>query len=186
MTINKDGLILQWSTGAERLFGYTVEEAVGADITMLMPEPHRAVHDRYVNAFLTTRQAKIIGSAGRQLTAIRKDGTEFPMELAVNEVRANGETLFTGILRDITERKRAEAALIQAREQAESASIAKSQFLATMSHEIRTPMNGILGMANLLTSSNLSDRQRRLVTSLSGSGQALLAPHQRHSRFLED
>jgi PAS domain S-box-containing protein len=175
VTIDKEGRILQWSTGAERLFGYTVEEAVGADVTMLMPEQHHSVHDGYVNAFLTTRKAKIVGSSGRQLSAIRKDGTEFPMELAVNEVRANGETLFTGILRDITERKRAEAALIQAREQAESASVAKSQFLATMSHEIRTPMNGILGMANLLATSNLSDRQRRLVTSLSQSGQALLA-----------
>ncbi len=174
VTINKEGRILQWSTGAERLFGYTVEEAVGADITMLMPAPHRSIHDRYVNAFLTTGKAKIIGT-GRELSAIRKDGTEFPMELAVNEVRANGEIIFTGILRDITERKRAEAALIQAREQAESASVAKSQFLATMSHEIRTPMNGILGMANLLASSNLSEHQRRLVTSLSGSGQALLA-----------
>jgi PAS domain S-box-containing protein len=174
VTINKDGRILQWSTGAERLFGYTAEEAVGADVTMLMPEPQRLVDDRYVNAFLTAGNAKTVGT-DRQLSGIRKDGAEFPMELAVNEVRANGETLFTGILRDITERKRAEAALIQAREQAESASVAKSQFLATMSHEIRTPMNGILGMANLLVTSNLSDRQRRLVTSLSGSAQALLA-----------
>ena len=174
VTINKEGRILQWSTGAERLFGYTVEEAVGADITMLMPEPERSIGDRHANPFLTTGNAKVIGT-GRQLSAIRKDGTEFPMELAVNEVRANGEILFTGILRDITERKRAETALIQAREQAESASVAKSKFLATMSHEIRTPMNGILGMANLLASGNLSEHQRRLVTSLTGSGQALLA-----------
>ena len=167
VTINKEGRILQWSTGAERLFGYTVEEAVGADITMLTPEPQGSAHHGSVDTFLTTRNAKITG--------IRKDGTEFPMEVAVNEVRANGEILFTGILRDITERKRAETALIQAREQAESANVAKSQFLATMSHEIRTPMNGIIGMANLLATSNISEHQRRLVTSLSGSGQALLA-----------
>jgi PAS domain S-box-containing protein len=173
VTINKEGRILQWSTGAERLFGYTVEEAVGADVTLLMPRPHHAVHDRYINPFLTTGSATISGTGG-ELTAIRKDGTEFPVELAVNEVRANGEILFTGILRDLTERKRAEAALIQAREQAESANVAKSKFLATMSHEIRTPMNGILGMANLLAGSSLSERQRRLVASLSGSGQALL------------
>ena len=72
VTINKESRVLQWSTGAECLFGYTVEEAVGADITMLLPEPHRSI-----DAFLTTQNAKVIGT-GRQLSAIRKDGTEFP------------------------------------------------------------------------------------------------------------
>ena len=114
-----------------------------------MPEPHRSRHAGYVGSFLRTGEAKIIG-IGRELTAIRKDGSEFPIELAVSEVRNGDEIFFTGILRDITERKRAEADLVRAREQAEAANLAKSQFLATMSHEIRTPMNGVLGMAGLL------------------------------------
>jgi PAS domain S-box-containing protein len=174
VTIDQQGRIQQWSSGAERIFGYTSDEVLNRNVSMLMPEPHRLRDDRYIGSFLTTRDANIIG-IGRELAAVRKDGTEFPMELAVNEVRIGDEVLFTGILRDISERKRTEAALILARQEAEDANAAKSQFLATMSHEIRTPMNGVIGMANLLGSTTLSERQRRLVTNLSRSGQSLLA-----------
>ena len=173
VTIDKDGHIQQWSSGAQRIFGYAPEEVIGANLTILMPEPHRSRHAGYVGSFLKSRDPKIIG-VGRELTAIRKDGLEFPIELTVSEVRSGEEAFFTGILRDITERKRVEAELIQARQQAEAANLAKSQFLATMSHEIRTPMNGVLGMANLLSSTALNDRQRRLVDNVSRSGQALL------------
>jgi len=173
VTIDGDGHIQQWSSGAQRIFGYAPEEVVGANLTILMPEPHRSRHAQYVGSFLKTRDAKIIGM-GRELTAIRKDGSEFPIELTVSEVCNGEEVFFTGILRDITERKRAETELVRARELAEAANLAKSQFLATMSHEIRTPMNGVLGMANLLSSTTLNDRQRRLVDNVSRSGQALL------------
>src|SRR5262249_34837884 len=159
---------------AQRIFGYAPEEVLGNDLTILMPEPHRLRYAGYVRSFLRTRNAKVIG-IGRELTALRKDGTEFPIELAVSEVRDGGDVFFTGILRDITERERAKADLVRAREEAEAANIAKSQFLATMTHEIRTPMNGVLGMANLLSSTALNDRQRHLVENLSRSGRVLLA-----------
>ncbi|MBV8889133.1 MAG: PAS domain S-box protein [Alphaproteobacteria bacterium] len=173
VTIDRAGRIRQWSPGAQRIFGYSAEEVLGADLTMLMPQPHRAEHHRYVDAYLTTGQPKVIG-VGRELTAIRRDGSEFPIELTVGEVRTGDELLFTGVLRDITERKRAEQELIQARQQAEAANLAKSQFLATMSHEIRTPMNGVLGTANLLATTPLNERQARLVENLLHSGTALL------------
>ena len=185
VTIDKRGRILQWSSGAQRIFGYSSEEVVGADLTMLMPEPHRTGHAAYVSSFLKTRQAKIIG-IGRELTALRKDGTEFPIELAVSEVRNGEEVFFTGILRDITERKRAEAELVRARELAEEANLAKSQFLATMSHEIRTPMNGVLGMASLLASTSLNDRQQRARGERVSVRPGAPRHHQRHSGFLED
>jgi two-component system, sensor histidine kinase and response regulator len=174
VTIDKRGRIQQWSSGAQRIFGYTAEEAVGRELTLLMAEPHRMAHASYVERYLTTGQARIIG-VGRVLTAVRKDGGEFPIEITVSEVRSGEEVFFTGILRDITERQRAEAELVRAREAAEAANRAKSQFVATMSHEIRTPMNGVLGMATLLSSTSLNDRQARLVENLMRSGQALLA-----------
>lgn len=173
VTIDRDGRILQWSAGAERIFGYLPDEIVGRCLTRLMPEPHRSSHPQYVDAFLNTGVAKIIGK-GRELTGLRKDGSEFPLELTVSQVEDSDEVFFTGILRDITERKAAEAALVTAREEAEAANLAKSQFLATMSHEIRTPMNGVLGMASLLESTPLNSRQRRLLGNVSRSGMALL------------
>jgi PAS domain S-box-containing protein len=174
VTIDAEGRILQWSSGAQRIFGYEPDEIIGQNLTILMPEPHRSAHHRYVGSYLTTNLAKIIG-IGRELTAIRKDGTELPIDLAVGEAHIGDEVFFTGIMRDITERKQAEQELIRAREEAEAANVAKSSFLATMSHEIRTPLNGVLGMANLLKSTHLNDRQHHLVDSLSRSGQGLLS-----------
>jgi two-component system, sensor histidine kinase and response regulator len=174
VTIDRKGHIQQWSSGAQRIFGYAPQEIVGENLTALMPESHRPQDAGYVEALVATRDARAIGM-GRELTGIRKDGSEFPTELTVSEVRNGGEIFFTAILRDITERKRAEAELVRAREEAEAANLAKSQFLATMSHEIRTPMNGVLGMANLLQSTALDQRQRRLLDNVTRSGEALLA-----------
>ncbi len=161
VTFDRGGRILQWSSGAQGIFGYSSDEAHRLNIAALVPGAAE-------NVFL-----EVIG-VGRELMAARRDGAPFPMELAVSEVKTDGEQLFTAIMRDITDRKRAEQELIQAREQAEAANAAKSQFLATMSHEIRTPMNGVLGMANLLGSTSLDERQARLVGNLTRSGRALL------------
>ncbi len=171
ITTDQNGRIAQWSSGAERIFGYAADEVLGRELPIL--DPQHSENSVDAASFLTTGEAKTVGSR-RELTGTRKDGTEFPAELTVSEVRSNEEIFFTGILRDITERKRAENELVRAREEAEAANLAKSQFLATMSHEIRTPMNGVLGMANLLAATSLNDRQRRLVENVSRSGQALL------------
>src|SRR6266478_1822026 len=94
----------------EKLFGYSVEEVIGENVKMLMPQPYRHEHDRYITNYRETRDPKIIGS-GREVIGLRKDGSTFPMDLSVGEARQDGESIFVGIIRDITERKLAEQAL---------------------------------------------------------------------------
>jgi PAS domain S-box-containing protein len=172
ITFDRSGRIRQWSRGAERIFGYAAREIISTELSTLLPARPGAQPQETVESLLSSHD---FFGVGRELTAIRKDGGEFPIDLTVTEVKGIDEVLFTVILRDITDVKRARQELVDARQQAEAASRAKSEFLATMSHEIRTPMNGVLGMANLLASTPLNDRQSRLTENLMRSGQALMA-----------
>ena len=108
--IDSHGIIEAFNPAAERMFGYTADEVRGENVKMLMPEPYRNEHDGYIENYLATGEAKIIG-IGREVTARRKDGTEFHCDLAITEMSANGDHRFVGILRDITDRKAAENAL---------------------------------------------------------------------------
>jgi PAS domain S-box-containing protein len=107
ITIDDQGTIESLNPAAARIFGYNLEEVIGSNVRMLMPEPFRSEHARYLVNYLRTGQAKIIGN-GRELTGERKDCSIFPMELAISEMKVAGRRLFTGIVRDITERKLAE------------------------------------------------------------------------------
>ncbi len=111
--IDEAGVITSFSAAAERLFGYTSEEACGRNVSMLMPSPDRENHDRYIGNYLRSGVPRIIGY-GRVVTGLRKDGTTFPMELAVGEAVANGSRIFTGFIRDLTSRHRMEEELRQA------------------------------------------------------------------------
>ena len=92
-----------------KTFGYASEEMIGQNVRMLMPSPYSEGHDQYLTNYLTTGQRKIIG-IGREVVGLRKDGTTFPVDLSVSEVRVGGRRIFTGIVRDITARKTAEEA----------------------------------------------------------------------------
>jgi two-component system sensor kinase FixL len=110
VTINEHGIIESFNPAAERLFGYTAREAIGQNIAVLMPPPFRDDHDQSIARYLRTGEKKIIG-IGREVVGARKDGTTFAMDLAVSEVRLRDRQIFTGTVRDITERKRSEEAL---------------------------------------------------------------------------
>jgi len=173
ITIGEQGIVESMNPAAEQIFGYSAAEVVGQNVSMLMPSPDRQQHDQYMARYLETGESRIIG-IGREIVGQRKDGTAVPLELAVSEVRLRGRRAFTGILRDITERKRAQVELQKAMQAAEAASQTKGQFLANMSHEIRTPMNGIIGMTELALKTKLSKEQREYLEMVKVSADALL------------
>jgi len=108
ITINEAGEILGFNPAAEEIFGYLQQDVLGKNIKMLMPEPDRSEHEGYVNRYLHTGEGRILGVRGREVTAVRENGEQFPMELSASEMMLGGQRYFIGIFRDITERKLAE------------------------------------------------------------------------------
>jgi PAS domain S-box-containing protein len=107
ITIDAQGIVKDLNPAAARVFGYSPEEVIGRNVKMLMPEPYRREHDGYLSDYLSTGQANVIGP-GREVAGQRKDGSIFPMELAVSEMVVSRRRMFTGVVRDITERKQIE------------------------------------------------------------------------------
>ncbi|MCH8040403.1 MAG: response regulator [Nitrospinae bacterium] len=187
VTIDEQGRIESFNQAAERLFGYMAEEVIGHNVRMLMPTPFSEQHDAHLGPYLETGQKKIIGTE-REIVGKRKDGSTFPIDLAVHEVQLTGRRVFTGVIRDISDRKQAESRLglaykdleeknqdlAEARDQALGAARTKTDFLAAMSHEIRTPLNGVIGMTGLLLDSDLTPEQREFAKTVRDSGEALL------------
>lgn len=174
IVIDERGTIESFNPAAERMFGYRDEEVAGSNVKMLMPEPYHSAHDGYLQRYLATGEAHIIGS-GREVTGLRKNGQTFPMELAVNSMTSDGRHRFVGVVRDISARKQTELELVQALEASQAASRAKSEFLSSMSHELRTPMNAILGFAQLLDiDPTLGEEQADSVREILKAGGHLL------------
>ena len=112
VTIDTAGDTESCNPAGRRLFGYAGEELAGMNVRELMPEPYRSRHDNYLSRYLETGEARIIG-IGREVVGRRKDGSAFPMDLAVSEVHVHGRRLFTGVVRDVSARRRLEEQVLQ-------------------------------------------------------------------------
>jgi PAS domain S-box-containing protein len=174
ITIDENGTVISINPAVVKMFGYGAGELVGRNINMLMPEPHRTTRDAHMARDESTGMTRTIG-VGRELEGLTKAGLTFPMELTVTEVCFHEQRMFVGLVRNITERKRAEDTSRQARRAAEAANRAKSDFLANMSHEIRTPMNAIMGMTYLAQRANPTPRQQGYLNKIGNASQSLLS-----------
>jgi PAS domain S-box-containing protein len=168
------GIILSVNHATLTMFGYTEAEMVGHNVSMLMPESVARAHDGYLARYSRTRQPQVVGNR-REVTARRKDGDFFPIELAVNEMVDDVGITFIGVIRDMTQQKSAEIALTHALQAAHNAAQAKSSFLANMSHEIRTPLNAILGLAQIGMRDSKGRASHETFSRLRDSGDHLLA-----------
>ncbi|HWX47021.1 MAG TPA: PAS domain S-box protein [Roseomonas sp.] len=144
VVIEERGLIISFSSAAERLFGWRAGEAVGRNVSMLMPSPDRERHDDYLARYHATGERRIIG-IGRVVNGQRRDGSTFPMELTVGEVRTAGRRLFTGFVRDLTERQEAERRVqtLQSELLHVSRVSAAGEMASALAHELNQPLTAI-------------------------------------------
>lgn len=162
ITVDEHGIVESVNPAVERIFGYSRNELVGDNVKVLVPSPHREAHDGYIGKYLETGEADIFG-AGREVEGLRKDGSTFPVELAVNEMFLDNKRMFTGIVRDITERKQVERL--------------KSEFVSSVSHELRTPLTSIRGALGLIVggaTGELAEKAMSLVDIAYNNSQRLI------------
>jgi two-component system sensor kinase FixL len=180
IVIDERGIIRSFSSAAERQFGYSAAEVIGKNVNLLMPSPYRENHDRYIERYRRTGERRIIG-IGRLVVGERKDGSTFPMELAVGEMRSGDRHFFTGFIRDITQRQASEARLQELQTELVHMSrlTAMGEMASALAHELNQPLLAIAGYmkgSRRLLESGAEDRSDLLRDALDKAGdQALRA-----------
>ena len=160
--IDERGNIVSFSAAAERMFGYAEDEVVGANVSLLMPMGEGRQHDGYIRHYLETGERRIIGT-GRTVTAKRRDGTTFPIELSVGEAITEGERVFTGFIRDLSDKQRAEQRIEELRSGLIHAArvSAMGTMASTLAHELNQPITAVVnyvrGIANLIDANDPDD-----------------------------
>ena len=166
IVIDEHGIMQSFSAAAERLFGYRPDDAVGQNVKILMPTPYRDDHDHYLERYRNTGERRIIG-IGRVVVGSRQDGSTFPMELAVGEMRSGNRRFFTGFIRDLTERQKTEARLQELQSELVHISrlTAMGEMASTLAHELNQPLSAI--------SNYLKGAQRLLARSTDENSTAM-------------
>jgi two-component system sensor kinase FixL len=166
IVIDDHGIMQSFSSAAERLFGYEAKEAVGQNVKVLMPSPYRESHDEYLARYARTGERRIIG-IGRVVVGARRDGSTFPMELSVGEMKSGGQRYYTGFVRDLTERQETEARLHELQSELVHISrlSAMGEMASALAHELNQPLsaltNYLKGSRRLLA--DRDDKQAALI-----------------------
>ncbi len=177
IVIDERGVIQTYSAAAQRMFGWTAAEILGRNVSMLMPQPYKAEHDAYLHRYLDTGEKRIIG-IGRIVVGERKDGSVFPLELAVGELHSTRGRYFTGFVRDLTERQEAEDRLQEL--QAELVHISRvsamGEMASSLAHELNQPLSAVANYMNgarrLLEQAGGGDK--RVIDAIAKAGEQAL------------
>jgi len=181
-TINERGIVESMNPAAEKLFGFEASEVLGNNISMLMGTPDRQNHDNYIRRFIETREPRIIG-IGREVTGVRKDGTQMPLRLAVSETIVNGSRVFAGILHDLTSMKKAEEEIRKLNEDLESQNEHLEQKVAVRTEELSEAVNQLLSVNQQLHRE--AEERRAAELALRKSEKELLKALQKEKQLNE-
>ena len=174
ISIDHKGLILSFNPAAENIFGYKEDEVIGENISILMPQQHAMNHDNYLELYNVKHKQHVIGIS-RDIEGQRKDGSLFPVDIALSEINIKGKQIFTATLRDISDRKEAEEKILAEKQNAEKANRAKTEFLGSMSHELNTPLNAIIGFSDLLSiQKDIDPKLQEQISFIKNAGHDLL------------
>jgi PAS domain S-box-containing protein len=182
ITIDATGAIKSFNIACERIFGYSASEVIGQNVKVLMPEPYHGEHDDYLSRYLDTGTAHIIGTPGREVSAKRKDGSIFPIDLSISAFTSDDGRHFSGIIRDITLRKEAEEALARHTQALERSNKELDDFAYIASHDLKEPLRGIHNHSRFL----LEDNAEKLDEESVGRLNRLVFLSQRMERLVND